>query len=458
MFHSATVTAASLLAGRTTAYTVTLTTDVMLRVGSAIGLKFPILSDSTIVIDSASLDGLVGIDAASTVLRLSPPYVILTIAGQDIAAGDTVSITYSNIINPAAVSTSPFYVDTRHPSGAIFQVSSATNILSFTSTTLASATITPASYWAGVKTAFNVVFANLAYIPSGSQVEVTFPSRFDISDASISHSSNLPTQGTALSLVGSNVVRITLGNTAVFPGVERTLLLQGIINPGTSCDQFIVEYCTTTWESYTVTIRDSGGNLFEILSTIAGTPIVKKPLLFGRIRPLLKTPNTLTTATVTLNTATTTPLGGYIEVEFPSDYSVGSGTITASSFSSIHSASHVVTSTSRSVKLQIGGADVPATTGISFTVDKVTTPSNHAVGTFVVRTRDVDGNTIEESSTISGEGCLYKNDCSGHGTCTLLSKRCLCDTGWGAPADVTEYRSPDCSTRESRAFTWQVIC
>lgn len=60
-------------------------------------------------------------------------------------------------------------------------------------------------------------------------------------------------------------------------------------------------------------ITDSGGNLFEQLTTVSGTPIVKKPLSYGRVRPLLKTPNTLTTATVTLDTVATIPAGGFIE-------------------------------------------------------------------------------------------------------------------------------------------------
>ncbi|KAG3033523.1 hypothetical protein PC121_g5859 [Phytophthora cactorum] len=463
MSNAATVTAASLFAGRTTSYTATLTTDVTLRIGSVIALKVPFLSDSVIVFSSATLAGLVGINAASTVLRVASPYILLTIAGQDIAAGQTVSITYGNIINAAAqsappFSTPPFYVDTRHSNGAIFQVSPATNTLTFTSTTLPSATITPVSYWAGATTDYNVVFGNLAYVPSGSRVDVIFPSRFDISGATLTHITNLPTVNTVFSLSSATTARVTLGNTAVLPGTGRSFKLENIVNPGSSCDQFIVEYCAATWESYTVTISDGGGNVFEDLTTVAGTPIVKKPLTYGRVRPLLKTPNTLTVATVTLDTVTTIPLGGYIEAVLPADYSVGAGTITASSLVNIPSASTAVTSTPSSVMLQIAGANIPATTGISFTIDKITTPSNNAVGNFIVRTRDAGGSTIEESSTIGGEGCTYVNDCSGHGTCTLLSKVCICNSGWGAPTDVADYKSPDCSTRVCPSnYAWNSI-
>ncbi|KAL3668315.1 hypothetical protein V7S43_006407 [Phytophthora oleae] len=457
MTTAATVTAASAFAGRTTSYTVGFTTDVTLRIGSVIALKVPILSDSVIVFTGVTLGALVGIDSASTVLRVASPYIFLTIAGQDIAAGSSVQITYNNIINAAAQQTPPFYVDTRHPNGAIFQVGVATNGLTFTSTTLPSATLTPASNWAGVTTNYNVVFANLAYLSSGSRVDITFPSSFDISGISMTHITNLPPVNTVFSVLSATTVRVTLGSIAVVPGTGRGFTLTNVVNPGSTCDEYIVEYCAVG-SPYTISISDSGGKPFEVLAAVVGTPIVKKPLTYGRVRPLLKSPDTLTVTTVTLDTVTEIPLGGFIEAVFPTGYSVGSGTITASDLINIPSASTSVTATLNSVKLQIAGRSIPAISGISFTVDTITTPSNSAVGTFIVRTRDAGGNIIEEGNTIGGEGCTYVNDCSGHGTCTLLSKVCICNTGWGSPTDIADYKSPDCSTRVCPSdYAWSSI-
>lgn len=218
---------------------------------------------------------MVNIDVASTVVQVASPYVKLTIAGQDVAAGTTVSITFDNIINPAAQTTGVFGIDSRHSSGAIFQVNTAIPGLTYTSSTLPSASLTPVSYFAGISTDYYVVFANAAYIPSGSRVEVTFPSRFDISGVAFSHIVNLPTINAAFVLLSSTKIRVTTGNTAVAPGTGRGFTLETIVNPGSSCDQFIVEYCSPTWEDYTVKITDSGGNLFEQLTTVSGTPIVK---------------------------------------------------------------------------------------------------------------------------------------------------------------------------------------
>ncbi|KAK1941657.1 Tenascin-X [Phytophthora citrophthora] len=454
MINTATVAVASPLAGRTTSYTVSFTTDVKLRIGSVIALKVPILSSSVIVFTGATLGALDGINPASTVLRVVSPYILLTIAGQDIAAGSALQITYNNIINAAAQQTPVFYVDTRHPNGAVYQVGATTNGLTFTSTTLPSATLTPVSYWAGVTTNYDVAFANAAYLSSGSRVDITFPATFNISGTTMTRSTNLPTMNTVFSVL-SVTARVTLGSMAVQPGTGRGFTLENIVNPGSTCDEYIVEYCAVG-NPYTISISDSAGNPFEMLTTVAGTPIVKKPLTYGRVRPLLKTPNTLTVATVTLDTETTIPRGGFIEVVLPSSYSVGSGTITASALINIPSASTAVTSTLNSVKLLIAGTSIPANSGISFTVDKVTTPPNSAVGVFIIRTRDAGGNIIEEGNTIGGEGCTYVNDCSGHGTCTLLSKVCMCHTGWGAPTDIADYKSPDCSTRKYSTAGYRV--
>ncbi|RLN79086.1 hypothetical protein BBJ28_00006952 [Nothophytophthora sp. Chile5] len=436
-------------AGATVAYTVAFTTDVTLRIGSVIMLQFPTLSNSKIVFAGASLTNRVNIDAASTTVQVASPYLRLTIAGQDVPAATAVSLTYSNIINPAAQPSGVFGVYTRHPTGAIFQGNSAVAGLTYVSTTLpSSATLTPASYFGGIVTSYTVQFAHAAYLPSGSRVQVTFPARFDISGATMTHLTNLPSVNTVLTLPGVNMAQVTLGNVAVVAGTGRQFTLDGIVNPGSSCGEYIVEYCTTTWETYTISITDSGGNLFEESTTVPGTPIVKKPLTYGRVRPVLKTPNTLTQATVTINTEAVIPIDGSIDVVFPADYSVNAASATASSLVGIPAASTAVIATGLEVSLTIAGASISPSSGLSITFSDITTPSIMAVGNFIVRTRDALGNIMEESLTIGGEGCTYVNDCNGHGTCTLLSKACICDSGWGAPTDVTTYRSPDCSTRE----------
>ncbi|RLN96434.1 hypothetical protein BBJ28_00002965 [Nothophytophthora sp. Chile5] len=322
---NALMTISSLNAGATVAYTVAFTTDVTLRIGCVIVLQFPILSNSKIVFSGASLTNRVNINAASTTVQVASPYLRLTIAGQDVLAGTAVSLTYSNIINPAAQTSGFFGVYTRHPTGAIFQGNSAVAGFTYASTTLpSSATLTPTSYFGGIVTTYTVQFAHAAYLPTGSWVKVTFPTRFDITGATVSHITNLPSVNTVLTFPGANMAQVTLGNVAVVAGTGRQFTLDGIVNPGSSCDEYVVEYCTTTWEAYTISITDSGNNLFEESTTVPGTPIVKKPLTYGRVRPVLKTPHTPTKVTVTINTEAVIPMGGSIDVVFPADYSVNS--------------------------------------------------------------------------------------------------------------------------------------
>ena len=52
--------------------------------------------------------------------------------------------------------------------------------------------------------------------------------------------------------------------------------------------------------------------------------------------------------------------------------------------------------------------------------------------------------------------CSSLNYCNGHGTCNGNVNLCICDSGYGAPSDVTQYRAPDCSARSCpshRAWT-----
>ncbi len=48
--------------------------------------------------------------------------------------------------------------------------------------------------------------------------------------------------------------------------------------------------------------------------------------------------------------------------------------------------------------------------------------------------------------SINGD-CSMMNNCNGNGICDLATSTCKCFEGWGAPTDITYYRSPDCSAR-----------
>lgn len=43
--------------------------------------------------------------------------------------------------------------------------------------------------------------------------------------------------------------------------------------------------------------------------------------------------------------------------------------------------------------------------------------------------------------------CSMQNFCNGHGTCLNSTSTCACYDGWGSSADISFYKSPDCSQR-----------
>lgn len=450
----ATVTASHPNAGVAAAYTLSFTTTVALRAGSRVELQFPTLPASNYVLSAASttVSGWVGIGTTSTAVQVLTSTIRLTIAGATVGAGGAVSVTFGGVIHPAAQNTgSSFAIRTRDAYNNIYEEQTTVAGPSLASTTLSSSSkLTPGSYLAGSLTSYTVEFTNAAYLAASSQIVVVFPPRYSVSSATLGTVSNIPSANLVLTKTpATNTVTLTLGSGPLTAGAARSFIVKDIVNPGTSCDQFLLDYCTANAGSYTIRLTDSLGQVFEQSTAVTGTPIVKKKLAFGRVRPALLVPNTATSVILTLTTEATIPDGGAIEIEFPVGYIVSSAPLpVASAHIGIPPGSTVVTVVGRQLTLTVSGASIAPMYGLSVRFSGITTPSGDTTGIYTIRTRDaVTNNVIEESQSVAGEGCVYVNDCNGHGTCTLFTKACICDDGWGSPRDVTSYRSPDCTTR-----------
>ncbi|TYZ56959.1 hypothetical protein PybrP1_010154 [[Pythium] brassicae (nom. inval.)] len=408
-------------------------TTIDLRAGSRVELQFPPLPASNYVLSAASItvSGWAGIAPTSTMLQVLASAIRLTIAGATVAAGTPVAIAFGGVIHPAAQTTgAAFAIRTRDAYNNIYEEQTGLVGPVLTSTTLsASSKITPGSYLAGNVTTYTVEFTNAANIPSTNTVLTTTPA--------------------------ANLVTLTLGSGPLVAGAARSFVVKDIVNPGTSCDQFILDYCSTSAGSYTIRLIDSAGQVFEESTAVTGTPIVKKKLSFARIRPALMIPNIATSVTLTFTADATVPDGGAIEIEFPAEYAVSTNPLPiASAHVGIPPGSTVVTVSGQQLTLAVSGASVTPASGLSVRFTGVTTPPGDTTGVYTIRTRDaVSNRIIEESQLVAGEGCVYLNDCNGHGMCTLFTKTCICNDGWGSPRDVTTYRSPDCTTR----FSWAAV-
>jgi hypothetical protein len=443
-----TVTLASTSAGVTTYVIVAFKTGIDLPIGSRIELQFPALANSNFLFTSVTVSNLVGIDVASTSIQVSPPFLRLTIDGAPVNADASVSMRFNGVINPAAQTTGTFVVRTLHPSVGTFQELTGITGVTITATTLtSSAKIVPQSYFGGQATSYTLSFSNAAHLSTGSKIVWTFPPRFELSSVTFGSASNIPTTNTVFT-VSATTLTWTLGS-ALLVGVDRSLTVNGVLNPGSSCNLYILNYCTTTWEPYSITFFDSGGiNIYQQSSTVPGTPIIKKPFSFARVRPYDPTPSIVTKFRIIFDTTARIPVGGKIEVVFPTGFLVNTGTVVSSHLGGISTTSTAVTVTGNQISLEVATSAVSATSGLGLTFDKITTPKVFTTGFYILRTRDALGFTMEESQQIAGEGCLYLNSCNGHGTCTIMSKTCICEPGWGAPTDIASYKAPDCTLRE----------
>lgn len=439
-------------AGVATVFTVTFTTGIWLRAGCTIELQFPMLPSSQFIIPGVTFAAVSGVDAASNVVTVTPATntVILTLAGAGSLSGASVSVGFGSIFNPAAqtMGSAVFAVRTRDPQGRIYQANTAVAGTTIVSTTL-SATVTPTSYWAGNVTTYTLSFDNNAYLPQGSVITFMFNTRFDFSAVSLGMLISLPRVNIAL-VIGTNTLKLTLGVGPVLAGSNRAFTVNNVLNPGSSCNEYEVTYCTTTWEAYSISIADAGGNIFEQNAAVTGTPIVITPMSFGRVRPLLKDPLTTTSMTLLFNTQVKVPIGGQVQVVLPTGFVIAdSSLVVASGQTYISASSTTVVVSGLQIALTIAGAVItPPSTGVSVTFSSITTPTIDTTGTYTIRTLDSYGAVLEEIDNIIGEACWTLNGCNNRGTCTLFSHTCICDRGWGAPTDITDYSAPDCTMRK----------
>ncbi|RHX99755.1 hypothetical protein DYB36_003442 [Aphanomyces astaci] len=315
----------------------------------------------------------------------------------------------------------------------------------------------------GAQTLVDVALTTTVAIPVGGSIRVTFPSGFMVTPTAITSPVGLDA-ASSLSMIGT-VPKITIAATAVaagtvsftlngvnlgvatFPLVPGTYkyTLQGITNPGSSCNQFYDEACVTAWENLVVSTLDVNGNTFQSIS-VPATPIIKSNLRFARVRTALTTPNTVTSAYVLFNTMTVIPVGGHIVVTFPTGFTLSpAGTVM---FNNGINSMSTSTISGLTVQVTVASSSVAIQNGVKFTLSGVTTPPLHTSGSYQVQTTDSLNNVLEESVNIGGVGCRFLNDCSGHGDCTLMSSTCTCHPGFGASSDVAEYKAPDCSVRK----------
>ncbi|KAJ0398431.1 hypothetical protein P43SY_001918 [Pythium insidiosum] len=284
-FADATLAASTANAGAESTFTVSFTSAARVPVGGRIELDFPVVAPSFFVLPTAVVTSLVNVDATSTTISISGTSLRLTIAGQAIAIGAAVSVTFGKIYNPAQQTIGTFTIRTRHSAGSTLQESTgvAGPVITKTTLPLATTTIVPGSLMGGMVTSLVVSFANDAFLAVGSKIIVTVPARFRITDSSLGSLTGIPATGTTAVVTSATTIELTLASNTMSPGTGRSFTMANVYNPGSSCDQYIYEYCTTPWEAYSIQIVDSAGNIYQENTAVTGTPILKKPRLSGWI-------------------------------------------------------------------------------------------------------------------------------------------------------------------------------
>ncbi|EQC29014.1 hypothetical protein SDRG_04104 [Saprolegnia diclina VS20] len=423
-------------AGTVTLADVALTTSMAIPIGGKLQVAFP---TGFVLAPTALSDG-VGIDGASAVSKAGTT-LIVTVATSVVAAG-VVTFTVDGITNPGASTLAAFTITSLNAVSVVLESGSGGGGAVIAVGAPLVATVTLANTTASVTSLCTLSITTFLTLPIGASFRVVFPSRFAVAPTQLTFQTGFAATTTALTSTSSSAT-VTIGAFALAPGTYG-FTLNGITNPGSSCNMYYMEACLVTWEPYTVSTLDAAQNVYETAS-VPGTSIIKSHLYFGRVRTLATTPSTATSATILFNTLLRIPSGGMVLVTFPDGYAIPNPGWTLSGWIGLSAAS---AASITGLTLTITSATTIAPMrGIQFTLSGVTTPPLNTVGTYQIATQDSNGNVIEDADNIGGVGCYFLKECSGHGDCTLMSSKCICNAGWGAPTDISIGAAPDCSRR-----------
>lgn len=441
---AATIVGTSLEAGVQTTYTTTFTSAVDYPVGSKIVIVFPTLPNSVYTVATDTISGHVDIDATSTSIERPNSLTLrLIVAGTPVTAGSGRAFVINLVSNPAAQSTGVFQIMVTDSANQLYEQKTDVAQLVIVKTTLSAlTTVTPCNYTAGATAKYQVSLQTAVDYPLTTLIRLTFPNRFGVATTTIADHSNINTASTGA--FAGQVVTLTVAGAVITAGAARVYTVDAITNPGSSCNEYLVGNCNTKWEDYTISVEDTGGNIYEDSSAITGSPIIKTNATFARVRTESTTPGTVTTATITFDTLVAVPIGGTIVVTFPTSMTVGTAAI--SGFVNIDATSTRAVS-GQAVTVTIAGTALAAGLGHQFVLSDITTPGVDDTGYYQLKTTDDGGNVFQDKINIQGEGCLNLNRCNYHGECTLISSKCLCEVGWGTSTETSYYKTPDCSTR-----------
>lgn len=389
---SVSVSPVSLIAGVMSDVTVSFSTDATITTGSTIVVTLP--SDFTIATSTTSLS--VDSTVYSTTLSISSvtsTEIQCLIGSADIVASTSFEFKISDVTNPGATTTGTFTVEATNTN----TVSTAS--VDIVSSTFTVATVVPDVLTAGVTGTTTVSFTSLVTLPIGSFIDITFPSGFQVTTTAettgLTSVTNLDSSS-IVTKVSSLVARVTVQGTDVATGATVSFKVAGITNPA--------ETGTVTGD-FSIESKDSNTLIFQTSTTIAGVTIVSTDFSAASISPDSLNAGVTGTVSVSFTSLVNLPIGSFIDISFPSAFTITSAaeTTALASVNNLDTSSTVTKLTSSIIRVTIVGTDITAGSNVSFQVAGITNPGEMVLSTtFSLATRNSNAELFQINAAIPG--------------------------------------------------------
>jgi len=192
-------------------------------------------------------------------------------AGTGIAASGTVTnLTLSNIQNPAtAGSTGTYAIQTTDSADIIIDADNAVTADTITTGALTNTNVQPGMLSTSYSGLTTIQFTTATALPADGQIEIIFPTGFDVSGASsVSGTNNINGGFASITPTGQSVLLIRDGlGTQVNPGIAVFFNLSTTVNPASA----------GTYGPYTIKTKNSGGFTLDEDTNVASDTIVSVP-------------------------------------------------------------------------------------------------------------------------------------------------------------------------------------
>jgi hypothetical protein len=297
-------------------------------------------------------------------------YVILKLLTAK-TKGTVESVVLSNIKNPGYAQSVTFDITSKNTSNYVIDTVTTPSI-SIVPASLTSLSRSSTTYVATETGTYTFGFTTFNAIPAGGKVEITFDSDYTLT--SVVSGSVSGNSGSTAAVSGSTVV-ITIG-TEVSASTVVSLSIANIKNTGAqSTDSFSI-----------LTKNASGYSLDQ--GTVSGVTITTGSLTSLSTTPVHTEVSYSTNYTFAFTVAHSVPVGGYVKIQFDSDYDISSAYVVGD---------YTISKGTNYILLQ---RNVSALSGaVSIELRNITNPSYvQTTDTFVITTMLANSNSIDVGS------------------------------------------------------------